>query len=125
MMRIVPLICLLLVICSTAWGIEIQVGVMTTAVEERAPVDNVEVFPAADGQLYCFTRVTGAGEPTEIVHVWYRGEQLMSRVVLPVKSPDWRTWSTKSFLPDWQGEWRVEVQDVEGSLLKILKFKLI
>lgn len=113
------------VVCSAAWGVEIEQAVMTTAIEDRTPVDDVEVFPAADGQLYCFTKVVGVGEPTEIVHLWYRGEELMSRVVLPVRSSGWRTWSIKSFLPEWQGAWRVEVRDSQGELLKELEFSLL
>ena len=115
---------MLLAVGNVAWGIEVREGVMTTAVEDRAPVDDVEVFPAADGQLYCYTKITGATAPTEIVHLWYRGEELMSRVVLPVRSESWRTWSTKQFLPDWQGDWKVEVRDSQGVLLKTLKFRL-
>lgn len=125
MKRVIFLALLLAALCGTAWGFEVQRGVMTTAVEERTPVDDVETFPAADGQLSCFTRLVGAEEPTEIVHLWYWGEQLMSRVVLPVKSSDWRTWSTKSFLPEWRGSWRVEVRAAEGELLKVLRFELI
>ncbi len=125
MKRILFLVCLLVAFGGTAWGVEVRTGVMTTAIEQRAPIDEVEVFPAADGQLSCFTQITGVSEPTEIVHLWYKGEELMSRVVLPVKSTNWRTWSTKSFLPDWQGAWRVEIRDAAGTLLKTLQFELI
>jgi hypothetical protein len=125
MKKFLLLVCCLLVAATAAWGLEVHEGVMTTAVEGREPVDNVEVFLAADGQLSCFTKIAGAVGATEIQHLWYRGEQLMSRVVLPVKSSNWRTWSTKSFLPDWRGDWRVEIRDEEGMLLKTLAFKLI
>jgi hypothetical protein len=125
MKRCILMVFLLVATCAGAWGIEVREGVMTTAVENRTPVDEVEVFPAADGQLYCFTQVVGAAQPTEVIHFWYRGDELMSRVVLPVKSADWRTWSTKKFLMEWQGEWRVEIQDTQGKVLKTLAFKLI
>ena len=97
---------------------------MTTAVIDREPVDQVEAFPRQIGKLYCFSRIIGANESTVVYHVWYRGNQLMSRVELPVNSPDWRTWSAKRFLEDWQGEWRVEVQNADGDILREVKFQL-
>lgn len=125
MKRCLFLVFLLIAVSSPVWGVDVQDAVMTTAVENRAPVDDVEVFPSADGQLYCFTRIVGAAEPTEVAHLWYRGEELMSRTVLSVKSPSWRTWSTKKFLPEWQGHWRVEIRDAAGELLQTLTFELI
>lgn len=125
MKKLVLMIFMLLAVSNVAWAIEAREGVMTTAIEDRAPVDDVEVFPATDGQLYCYTKITGATGPTEIVHLWYRGDKLVSRVVLPVRSESWRTWSTKQFLPNWQGEWKVEVRDSQGTLLKTLKFRLV
>jgi hypothetical protein len=100
-------------------------AVITTAVFGREPVDMVEVFPRQNGQLYCFTRITGAEEPVKVYHDWYRGEQLMSRVELPVNSSSWRTWSAKQLLEDWPGEWHVEVLDESGNLLKRVDFQLL
>ena len=100
-------------------------AVMTTAISDREPVDEVEAFPRQNGKLYCFTRILGAEEPVKIYPVRYRGEQLMSRVELPVKSSNWRTWSAKRFLEAWSGEWHVEVQDERGIVLKQVDFKLL
>ena len=60
MKKILFLVCFLMVCSPAAWGLEVQEAVMTTAVEDHAPVDDVAVFPAADGQLSCFTKMTGA-----------------------------------------------------------------
>lgn len=106
------------------WAIEVDNLVITTAIVDREPIDSVEVFPVQNGKLYCFTRLVGAEPETKIYHVWYLGKQLMSRVELPVNSPDWRTWSAKSFLESWQGEWRVEIQDMEGRILKEIAFQV-
>jgi len=105
-------------------ALEVTEAVMTTAVIDREPVDQVEAFPRQSGKLYCFSRIIGANESTVVYHVWYRGEQVMSRVELPVNSPDWRTWSAKRFLEDWQGEWHVEIQDADGDILREVKFQL-
>lgn len=105
-------------------ALEVVEVVLTTAVVEREPVDRVEAFPRQGGRLYCFTRVAGANEPTEVYHLWYRGEQLMSRVALPVNSPDWRTWSVKRLHEDEPGEWRVEIEDAGGDFLQQIIFEL-
>lgn len=105
-------------------AIEVVDAVITTAIIDREPVDSVEAFPRQNGKLYCFTRIIGAEDSTMVYHVWYRGKQLMSRVELPVRSADWRTWSAKRFLEDWAGEWRVEIQDVDGNVLRVVGFQL-
>ena len=108
----------------SAAGLTVSEGVITTQVVDRAPVDAVEVFPASVGKLYCFTRVVGADEATTVTHVWYRGETEVARIQLPVKSADWRTWSSKTILPGWSGAWRVEVRDAENGLLQTIPFTL-
>jgi hypothetical protein len=107
-----------------ALALEVGEAVITTAVVDREPVDEVDVFPRQGGTLYCFTRITGADVPTTVYHLWYHGEQIMSRVELPVNSPDWRTWSAKGFLDTWQGKWRVEIQDADGKVLRHVNFQL-
>ena len=105
-------------------AVEVVDAVITTAIVNREPVDSVEVFPIQNGKLYCFTRIIGAEDSTVVYHVWYRDEQLMSRVELPVNSPDWRTWSAKRFLEDWAGKWHVEIQDANGNRLRKVDFQL-
>ncbi len=106
------------------WSIEVIEAVITTAVVDRNPVDQVTAFPTQNGKLYCFTRIIGAEGPAEVFHVWYRGKQMMSQIKLPVNSPDWRTWSAKSFLEDRSKEWHVEIQDVDGNILQKVGFQL-
>lgn len=107
-----------------ACAIEVADAVITTAIVDREPVDQVEAFPLQNGLLYCFTRIIGADQPTVVYHAWFRGQQMMSRVELPVNSPDWRTWSVKRFLEDRPGEWHVEIQDVDGNVLQKIGFLL-
>jgi len=108
----------------SAAALEVAEGVVTTAVTERAPVDAVESYPASVGRLFCFTRLTGAAGATSVAHVWYRGEEEVARIELPVRSADWRTWSAKTIRPDWRGPWRVEVLDAGGRLLLSIPFSL-
>ena len=43
-------------------------------------------------------------------------------VVLPVRTSEWRTWSSKTLLPEWTGEWMVEVLSKDGTPLENLIF---
>ncbi len=99
-------------------------AVVTTAVVDRMPVDSVQTFPVSAERLYFFTHIVGAPEETSVTHVWYLGEKEMARISLPVRSANWRTWSSKTLLPEWKGEWRVEVLDAEGNPLTEVNFSL-
>ena len=117
---------LLVMVLSTApvLAVEVVEAVITTAIVDREPVDSVDVFPIQNGKLFCFTRIIGAEDATVVYHVWYRDEQLMSQVELPVNSTDWRTWSEKRFFEDSPGKWHVEIQDVHGNPLRKVAFQL-
>jgi hypothetical protein len=128
MKRLIPLVLACAVLWSfPAFGAPLKVaqGVITTKVDHRAPVDTVKTYSATAGRLFCFTRITGATEDTTITQVWYRNGKEMARVVLPVRSSDWRTWSSKRILPQWTGNWKVEVLDADGNLLATIPFTLI
>ncbi|WP_429884388.1 DUF2914 domain-containing protein [Geoalkalibacter halelectricus] len=107
-----------------AQQLEVDEGVVTTGIVDRVPVDAVESYSAEVGRLYFFTRIVGADEETSVTHVWFFDDEEVARVTLPVRSSNWRTWSSKNILPEWVGTWRVEVVDAEGYVLKDVKFSL-
>jgi hypothetical protein len=39
-----------------------------------------------------------------------------------VRTPAWRTWSSKTLLPEWTGEWMVEVLTSDGTPLESVIF---
>ncbi|MEJ2200688.1 MAG: DUF2914 domain-containing protein [Desulfuromonadaceae bacterium] len=115
----------LLVLPVSVLALEVAEGVITTQIVERRPVDAVHSYPATSDRLFCFTRIAGAVGESRVFHVWYWEEREMARVELPVKSADWRTWSSKTLLPEWAGSWRVEILDGEGKLLETFAFNLL
>lgn len=122
-------LCVLLIVGSfrIAAALEVAESVITTAVVERAPVDVVQNYPAQEGRLYCFTRIVGARPDVEtsVAHVWiYEGREI-ARVVLPVRSDNWRTWSSKTLSGAQAGKWQVDVYDESGQLLVSIPFELI
>jgi hypothetical protein len=86
----------------------------TTGIEDREPVDQVGRIGTDHQRLYFFTEIRDF-EGEKIVHRWvYRGET-EAAVDIPIGGPRWRVWSSKAFVPEWTGEWTVEVVDGEGN----------
>jgi hypothetical protein len=72
--------------------------------------------------VYCFFKVVGAVDPTQITVNWYYQGSLKSSLKLPVNSAGWRTWSSKSISPEWTGEWMVEILAEDGAPLESIIF---
>jgi len=107
-----------------AVGLKVEAR-LGTGLEEREIIGEAYNFPSSIGRVYCWTLVLGAEEPAEIMHVWYYGEKKMAEVKLAIKSQRYRTWSCKTILPEWVGDWRVEVVDAMGNLLKCISFEVV
>lgn len=105
-------------------AVELSVAeaIITSNVVDRLPADTLTAVPADAGQVFCWTRITGATGEVEISHVWYRGEEEVARTSLRVASSNWRTWSSKKIDPSWTGEWRVEVIGPDGARLDTVSF---
>ncbi len=91
-------------------------------IEDRQPVSVDTAFTADVGKVFCFTRIEGAADTTQIAHVWYYKEEEKARINLDVESSDWRTWSSKSILKSWTGRWRVMIEDSQGNVLSSKTF---
>lgn len=102
--------------------LRIAQAVICRDVADRRPVSPGEVFSGQVGALYCFTHVLGAAAETRITHNWYYEGTLKASVQLPVRGADWRTWSRKTILPQWTGEWMVEVLGEDDMPLESLVF---
>ena len=104
--------------------LEVAVAAICKNVVDHEPVDSGISFPVSLGKLYCFTKITGAQNPTKITHVWYFGGTERARVELDVNSDNWRTWSSKIIQAHEIGSWRVDVLDEAGTVLKELQFEI-
>jgi hypothetical protein len=93
-------------------------------VVNREAVDIGTRFPNSAPRLYCFTKIVGADQPTEIVHVWSYGDVERARISLKVKSSNWRTYSSKAIQAHEIGAWRVDVLDTASNLLKTINFEI-
>ena len=107
-----------------AGKIEVASAAICKNVVNREAVDIGTRFPNSVPRLYCFTRIVGADQPTEIVHVWNYGDVERARISLKVKSSNWRTYSSKAIQANETGAWRVDVLDAAGNLLKTINFEI-
>jgi hypothetical protein len=90
----------------------------------KAPVDTGSVFAADVGKVFCYTRVVGCADTTQVVHAWYHEGQNMAKVPLNVRSASWRTFSSKNIMPAWTGRWEVKVLDGNGAVLAARAFEI-
>jgi hypothetical protein len=98
--------------------------VIGTGVENREPVGVAETFPATTEKVYCFLEATEILKDTEVSFVWFHGEKEMLKTNLPLQTgPKWRTFADKN-VGGMKGDWKVEVRDVKGTLVKDIKFKV-
>lgn len=106
-------------------GVTVERLSVCTGIVDREPDGAAESFPASVGKLYCFSHVKGVQGTLPIEHKWYKGDNVVSAVTLTVKSPSWRTYSSKTIDPMWTGEWRVEVVNTEtGAVMNSTTFTL-
>jgi len=98
--------------------------VVGTGVENREPAGVAETFPAATEKVYCFLKAADIAKDTEVSFVWFQGEKELRAITLPLKQgPLWRTFSWKN-IGGLKGDWKVELKDASGKVLKEVKFKV-
>ncbi|MCP4582806.1 MAG: DUF2914 domain-containing protein [candidate division Zixibacteria bacterium] len=103
-------------------GLQVEMIACGTDIEERELLGEATSFSKDIGQIYCWTQITGGEEPTTVDHIWHFAGVEKARVVLNVKYPRVRTWSSKTILPEWVGDWHVEAVDASGKVLATIDF---
>jgi hypothetical protein len=99
-------------------------AVVATGIENLEPVGAAATFPASTERVYCFLEATHIDQDTEVSLTWFYGGKEMGKITLPLKAgPRWRTWAYKN-LGGQEGEWKVEIKDAQGNLLKEVPFKV-
>jgi len=105
-------------------NLSVEYGAVCEAVVDREVKAASSSFASGIEKLYCFTRISGAKEPTVVTHIWYYGDREQARVELAVKSSSWRTWSSKRIGAEQTGTWHVDVVDSEGRNLETYRFDI-
>lgn len=103
-------------------GLEVAEAVITTAVVDRQPTDNLTTVAKDIGTVFCWMRITGAEGEIQVDHVWYKDDTEVARVRLRVAGSNWRSWSSKNIDPMWTGSWRVDIVGPGGEVLQSVPF---
>jgi hypothetical protein len=103
-------------------GLEVAEAVITTAVVDRQPADNLTTVAKDVGTVVCWMRISGAEGEIQVEHVWYKDDTEVARVPLRVAGSNWRTWSSKNIDPMWTGSWRVDILGPDGAVLQSVSF---
>ncbi|PLX70023.1 MAG: DUF2914 domain-containing protein [Denitrovibrio sp.] len=98
--------------------------IMTDKIENREPVGSAIKFKTDVENIYCFTEIETDKYPTEVTHIWIYDKNIEAEIKLPVKSPKWRTYSSKAIQTNWKGNWKVEVYAEDGKLIDSIDFKI-
>ena len=94
------------------------------SIENREPVGIAASFPSTQEKVYCYIEFKDVPQDTTITYVWTLGQNDMGKVTQQVKkSLRWRTWANKS-LGGMKGDWKVDVLDESGAVLKSATFKV-
>ena len=100
----------------TAAEPEIIQAQLTTAIDDRLPVDDlqglVSVPPSSITKVYFYTQISELNAK-QILHRWLYKQEPMAEVVLDIGADNWRTYSSKQIRSDWVGDWQVQVVDGE------------
>ncbi len=95
-----------------------------SSVENREPAGTAASFPANTEKVYCYLELKDVPKDTTITYVWTLGQNEMGKVSQPVKkSSRWRTWASKT-IAGMKGDWKVDVLDESGVVLKSATFKV-
>ncbi len=98
--------------------------VVGTGVENREPVGVAEIFPSTTEKVYCFLEATDIAKNTEVSFVWFYADKEVSKFTVALEQgPRWRTYAEKN-LRGLKGDWKVEIRDADGKVVKDVKFKL-
>jgi hypothetical protein len=107
-----------------AAALAIARAVVGTGVENSEPVGTAETFPASTEKVYCFIEATNIPKDTEVTFVWFQGGKELSKFSLLLKMGSrWRTYAYKN-INGVKGDWKVEIKDADGKLLKDVTFKV-
>jgi hypothetical protein len=98
--------------------------VVGTGIENREPAGVAESFPASTEKVYCFLEANDISKDTDVTFVWFQGQTELRKTTLSLKAgKKWRTFADKT-LRGLKGDWKVEIRDGSGNVVKDVKFKV-
>lgn len=101
--------------------VTVEEGVLCTAVSDRKPAGAATSFPPEVGKVFAFTKIAGTTSGS-VTHRWIYGGKTALEVKMAVNGSPWRVWSEKNIRKGQTGEWKVDVVEESGKVIKTLVF---
>lgn len=97
--------------------IKVQHAQLGTGIQDKVLLDPLNhTVPKYIRKVAFLTQVAHANGQT-LYHRWVYNDQVMAKVALDIKSPLYRTWSTKQLTSAWEGDWRIEVLNEQQEVI--------
>ncbi|MBI5562662.1 MAG: DUF2914 domain-containing protein [Deltaproteobacteria bacterium] len=98
--------------------------VVAKGMRDKEPVDVTEVIPTSEDKAYCFIEAENITQDTDAAFAWLLGDREMRVITVRLrKGPRWRTYANKT-INGQKGDWRVELRDANGAVVKAVKFRV-
>ena len=105
-------------------GITIARMEIAGGIENREPAGVAASFPATQEKVWCFVEFQDVDKETTINYVWSLGEKEVDKVPQTIKAfSKYRTWANKT-IAGRKGDWKVDIIDESGTVLKSASFKI-
>lgn len=110
-----------------AGGLKILKHILTTGVDHRLPVDELEAFSVSDSSVYCYVEISAAEVFDRMITIKFiHTTGLSQSYSLPVsQSPAWRTWSKLNLTKSMTGTWLCEIFNEDNVLLASKPFVIV
>ena len=102
---------------STESIVTVSSSAICTSIVERMPEGIGNEFSEEVEKIYYWTKIDNAQGQT-IKHVWKIENTILAEIELNIKSPSYRTWSSKTIYSGLKGKITVSVIDEEGNAIK-------
>lgn len=89
----------------------------TSAVLDREPTDELSAISPDAENVFFFTELRNM-DGTTVTHRWSLNGAVMAEVSFSVRASRWRIYSSKTLLPEWRGDWVVDVVDQDGAVIE-------
>ena len=104
-------------------GLNVSRMVIAGSIENQQPAGITARFPALQERVYCYLELKDVAKDQRITYVWTYGQERYTSTQQVKKSSRWRTWGYKS-LGGRKGDWKVDVLDESGAMLKSAAFQV-
>jgi hypothetical protein len=97
---------------------------MCEDIQDQTPQNLTTVFSVERRKAVCFTSFDPVPNHTVIYHHWFHRDRPSAKIRLNLKPPRGSTYSSIQLREEDLGPWRVEVTDVQGQIIQILRFSI-